>query len=65
MIFKSSSDGRIFTDYNSNCVINNQIMKDNKITSQYEYRKFLQENAEKLMEIDRKNAESSLKKMNS
>lgn len=65
MIFKSSSDGRIFTDYNSNCVINKQIMKDNKITSQYEYRKFLQENAEKLMDIDRKNAESSLKKMNS
>lgn len=53
MFFKSSSDSRILTEYKSNCVVNNKIMKDNKITSQYEYRKFLQENAEKLMETNK------------
>jgi hypothetical protein len=53
MFYKSSSDARIFTEYKSNCIVNKKIMKDHKITSQYEYRKFLQENAEKLMESDR------------
>lgn len=60
MIFKSASDASIFTEYSSSCLVNKQIMKDNKITSQSEYRKFLQENAEKIMEINKKNVESSI-----
>jgi hypothetical protein len=37
-------------------------MKDNKIKSQYEYRKFLQDNAEQIISSDRKALETSVKK---
>lgn len=60
MIYKSTSDASILTEYHSSCLVNKQIMKDNNIKSQYEYRKFLQENAEKIMEINRKNVKSSV-----
>lgn len=60
MIFKSTSDASTLTEYHSSCLVNKQIMKDNKIASQSDYRKFLQENAEKIMEINRKNATSSV-----
>lgn len=60
MIFKSTSDASNFTEYNSSCLVNKKIMKDNKITSQYEYRKFLQQNAEKIIEINKKNVEFSI-----
>ena len=62
MIFKSTSDAFSFTEYNSNCLVNKKIMKENKIKSQYEYRKFLQENAEKIMENDRNQLRVALKK---
>ncbi len=60
MIFKCVSDAYILTEYHSSCLVDKQIMKDNKIKSQYEYRKFLQENAEKIMEINRKKSQSSV-----
>lgn len=60
MIFRSSSDGRVFTEYASSCLVNKQIMKDNQIKSQNSYRRFLQENAEKIMEINKQNASASI-----
>ena len=47
------SDGRQFTDYRPNCYLNNVIKTDNSITSSFDYRNFLKDNAEELMEINR------------
>lgn len=49
MVFNFASDGRAFTNYNSNCSIEQKIMKENNIKNPNEYRAFLQKNAEKLM----------------
>ena len=46
-------DGRHFTDYRPNCFVNNLIQSQNSITDSYKYRMFLQENASKLMELNR------------
>ena len=46
-------DGRHFTDYRPNCFVNNLIQSQNNITDSYKYRMFLQENASKLMELNR------------
>lgn len=47
------SDGRLFTDYRTKCMVSNDLtnqLKDNTITvSSYESRLYLQRNAEKLM----------------
>lgn len=53
MIYKSATDASFLTDYSSNCLADKKIMKDNKITNQFEYRKFLQENAKKIMEANK------------
>ena len=46
-------DGRHFTDYRPNCFVNNLIQTQNRITDSYYYRQFLQENASKLIELNR------------
>ena len=51
-----SEDGRAFTDYRPNCVVNKEMQNG---SNSLEYRKFLQMNAEKIME---KNLEKSVKK---
>jgi hypothetical protein len=42
-----SSDGRAFTDYRPNCVVNKKIQQS---MNSLEYRKYLQSNASKIME---------------
>lgn len=44
------SDGRTFTDYRPNCLVDQSILKENKINSSYEYRQFLMKNASKFIE---------------
>ncbi len=51
------SDGRHFTNYSSRCVQNNNISKNGNVMNSYEYRMYLQKNAEDLM---KKNAEFAL-----
>lgn len=46
-------DGRQFTDYRPNCHINNSIVVDNGIQNTYQYRLFLQRNANKLMGLNK------------
>lgn len=48
------ADGRHFTDYRPSCDVNSTIQMDNKIKNSFEYRNFLQQNAEKLANINRK-----------
>lgn len=48
------ADGRHFTDYRPSCDMNSVIKVDNNIRNSLNYRLFLQENAEKLLEINRK-----------
>ena len=43
------SDGRTFTDYRSSCVVDQNILHQNKIKSSYEYRQFLINNASNFM----------------
>jgi hypothetical protein len=43
------SDGRHFTNYNSRCMQNDSLSKTGKVMNSYEYRIYLQKNAEKLM----------------
>lgn len=51
------SDGRHFTNYNSRCVQNNNISKNGEVMNSYEYRMYLQKNAETLI---KKNSEFAL-----
>ena len=51
-------DGRHFTDYRPSCDVNNSIRNGNNLTNSFLYRKFLTENAEKLIEIGNKHAYS-------
>lgn len=54
------SDGRSFTDYRPRCIVNaellNKLAVSNMIQGSYESRMYLQTNAEKVMEEERKKA---------
>jgi hypothetical protein len=47
------SDGRQFTDYRPTCDVNNLIASNNNLVSSYDYRQYLIQNADKLMDINR------------
>jgi hypothetical protein len=47
------ADGRHFTDYRPSCHINDLIRADNSISNSFQYRRFLQENADSLMNRNR------------
>ncbi len=46
-------DGRHFTDYRPNCYVNNLARANNNLANSFQYRKFLTENANKLMSLNR------------
>ena len=50
------SDGRAFTDYRPNCYVNNLVRTKNDINNSFQYRTYLTNNAENLMDINRTNA---------
>ncbi len=50
------ADGRHFTDYRPSCDVNNMIRADNNLKSSFEYRLFLTNNAEKLIDVNKKHA---------
>ena len=43
------ADGRHFTDYRPRCVQNNNVVSNTNVLNSYEYRMYLQHNAEKIM----------------
>ena len=47
------SDGRAFTDYRPNCFMNNSVRSKNDINNSFQYRMYLTNNAEKIMDINR------------
>jgi len=47
------SDGRHFTDYRTSCQVNDLLKVDNRISNSYQYRLFLQENANTIMDRNR------------
>lgn len=49
MVFYNMHDGRAFTHYEPNCALNAHLSKNNKSANTHEYRKYLQQNAIKLM----------------
>ena len=51
------ADGRHFTDYRPNCLLNNNIQIENTISDSYNYKLFLIRNAEKIIEVNRKKSE--------
>jgi len=46
------SDGRTFTDYRPNCILNNIIRTQNKAENSYEYRQYLIRNGDNLIDIN-------------
>ena len=50
------ADGRHFTDYRPNCYLNNSMRADNQTFNSFQYRMFLTQNAERLMEMNRNNS---------
>lgn len=51
------NDGRTFTDYRQNCQMNEMIMKKNRKHVSGDYRRFLINNGEKLIDVNRKISE--------
>ena len=49
-------DGRSFTDYSPQCRVDDKLCAQNNISNSYQYRVFLQQNAEKMMDENRSNA---------
>jgi hypothetical protein len=47
------ADGRHFTDYRPHCDLNNLVASNNQLVSSYDYRQYLIQNSEKLMDINR------------
>lgn len=50
------SDGRHFTDYRPNFELNMKIGADNQVDNSYDYRQFLTQNGEKLMDVNKKHS---------
>ena len=46
-------DGRHFTDYRPNCHVNDLVKTDNNISNSFQYRQFLQQNGDALMDKHR------------
>jgi len=49
MVLPGMSDGRAFTSYVSNCEQNQRLMRQTNITDNNTYRKYLQDNADVIM----------------
>lgn len=47
------ADGRHFTDYRPNCHVNDLLRADNRISNSFQYRLFLQQNANEIMDKHR------------
>lgn len=47
------ADGRHFTDYRPNCHVNDLVKADNSISNSFQYRQFLQQNGDSLMDRHR------------
>jgi transposase len=50
------SDGRLYTNYEPMCEVNNQYIERNGIKTNYQYRQFLMDNAESIMNQNSKQA---------
>lgn len=50
------NDGRHFTDYRPNCHVENVVRENNQTLNSYQYRMFLTQNAEQLMDLNRQQA---------
>ena len=44
------SDGRVFTNYSSNCELNMNVQNNTQSTNNVEYKKYIQQNAKQIME---------------
>jgi hypothetical protein len=47
------ADGRHFTDYRPHCDVNNLVASNNNLVSSYDYRQYMIQNSEKLMDLNR------------
>tara|TARA_B100001057_G_scaffold484891_1_gene563700 strand:- start:995 stop:1558 length:564 start_codon:yes stop_codon:yes gene_type:complete len=47
------ADGRHFTDYRPNCHVNDLVKADNNISNSFQFRQFLQQNGDALMDRNR------------
>lgn len=48
------ADGRHFTDYRPNCLLNNNLKHQSQVMNSYDYKLYLQRNAEQIIDLNRK-----------
>ena len=48
------NDGRLFTDHNTSSMLNKQILLHNNLANNEEYRKYLVDNANKIIDMNKK-----------
>jgi hypothetical protein len=54
------NDGRTFTDYRASSSVDDMIRYSNNVMSNYEYRQFLINNADEIMDVNRKYTEDKV-----
>lgn len=54
------ADGRVYSSWTPDAVVNNRIKKEENITTSWQYRQYLTNNAEKIMKINNQEACSEL-----
>jgi len=62
MVFVSDASGRFITSYVPECLVNESMKKQAGITDNYNYKLYLQRNAVKIMEANRKQLSVELPK---
>lgn len=50
MVFYKNADSRALTNYRQDCVVEDELKQKYKLKDNFEYKAFLQKNAEKLMQ---------------
>ena len=63
MVRPGMADGRCFTSYISNCQMNDNIKTSNEITTDSNYRRFLQDNGKPLMQTNSQKCKSDDNKL--
>ena len=61
MVFSPLNDSRMFTDYRSSCSIDKDMKNSNNITNNFDYRQYLQANAENIMNQSFTQTQNNLK----
>lgn len=63
MVLPGMSDGRMFTDYNSNCEHNKNLMRAYSKSTNNEYREYLQSHGDQIMKTFHEQSKEKVKRV--